>query len=118
MDAHPAAPRHRYPFLMAKDPEKRLARRPRPVSGPVEDYEPADEDPEAPSEEDIARFSDVTVKCPECGTELFDDVALCWKCGRPVGSGAPAAGGPPLWILLTVGVLIVALLVAFRFFPF
>ena len=100
---------------MPDDRDKRLARRPPPASGPVEDYESVDDDPEAPSEEDIARFSDVTVKCPECGTELFDDVAVCWKCGRAVGSGARGEGKMPLWILVT-GIVVIAALV-FLFLP-
>lgn len=88
-----------------RDPERRLARREKPVSGSVENYNPADDDgpDDGPSDADIARFGDVTVKCPECGTELYDDVALCWKCGRPVGPGAPKeSNGAPLWIIITV----------------
>src|SRR5688572_8175612 len=97
MPAGPQRAPPRLPFPMPDEPDKPLARRPRPASGPVEDYEAPDDDPDAPSAEDIARFSDVTVKCPECGTELSDDVALCWKCGRPVGSGAPGQGKLPVW---------------------
>src|SRR4051812_6461083 len=92
----------------ADDQDRRLARREKPLSGPVEDYSPPeDEEGEGPSAADVARFGDVTVKCPECGTELFDDVALCWKCGRAVGPGTPEdSKSPPLWIMITVLVVI------------
>ena len=54
---------------MATDPRE-LAKRQKPVSGSVEDYMMPEDDPDAPSEEDVQRFSDVTVKCPECD-EVF-----------------------------------------------
>lgn len=90
--------------------DRRLAPRRKPVSGPVEDYEGPDEDPDGPSKEDLARFGDVTIKCPECGTELFDDVALCWSCGRPVGPGAPGEGKVPTWAVVVAAVLIIGFL--------
>src|SRR5688572_22974846 len=81
--------------------DRRLSPRRKPATGPVEDYQGPDDDsdPDGPSKEDIERFGDVTVKCPECGTELFDDVALCWNCGRPVGPGAPGEGRVPVWAI-------------------
>jgi hypothetical protein len=91
------------------DHDRRLARREKPVSGQVEDYNPGggDELDEGPSEADVARFGDVTIKCPECGTELYDDVALCWKCGRAVGPGAAEdRKGPPVWMMVVVVVLV------------
>jgi hypothetical protein len=90
------------------DADRRIVRRERPVSGPVEDYTPPEEGPdEGPSEADIARFGDVTVKCSECGTELYDDVALCWKCGRAVGAGTKdESKGPPIWVVITVLLII------------
>jgi hypothetical protein len=96
-----------------EDPDRRLARREKPVSGPVEDFQPEDDGPDdGPQAADIARFGDVTIKCPECGTELFDDVALCWKCGRAVGSGAPdETKGPPLWAVITVIVIAAAFVI-------
>jgi len=41
---------------------------------------------EGPSDEDVERFGDATVACPSCGTELYDDVALCYKCGRALNA--------------------------------
>ncbi|MDP7006321.1 MAG: hypothetical protein QF718_08950 [Phycisphaerales bacterium] len=35
-----------------------------------------------PSEEDIERFSaSETGYCPECGTEIWDDITQCSSCG-------------------------------------
>lgn len=100
---------------MPDDPDKRLARRPRPASGPVEEYEGPDDDPEAPSEEDVARFSDVTVKCPECGTQLFDDVAVCWKCGHALSGRRKDDNKLSVWLVVTV-IVVVAVFLAWTFF--
>ena len=89
------------------------ARRPRPASGPVEDYTPRprrDEADEYPSEEDIERFGDVTVDCPECGTRMYDDAEVCWKCGHAVMGGRK--GRVPLWAVIAGVALIGAMLVA------
>jgi hypothetical protein len=104
-----AAIRMPYPIAMAApDDHRSLARRNKPVSGEVEDYEPEDELDEGPLPQDIERFGGVTVKCPECGTELFDDVALCWKCGFAVHSQPGPNNGLPLWAVFTVVVVILA----------
>jgi uncharacterized OB-fold protein len=58
---------------------------------------------EGPSQDDLERFSGVTTSCPKCGTELHDDVVICWKCGHAL---AGEAKGPPLWtIFVAVGLL-------------
>lgn len=46
---------------------------------------------EAPSEEDLERFGDATVTCPSCGATLYDDVAMCYKCGRALTRDEPAS---------------------------
>lgn len=97
----------RYCVGMSSDEERGMVKRQKPVSGQVEDYQQADDDAEGPSAEDVARFSDVTVKCEGCGTELFDDVRECWKCGRAVGGRGSHESGLPTWAVLTVvGLLI------------
>jgi uncharacterized protein (DUF983 family) len=72
-----------------------------------------DELDEAPSEEDLERFGDVTQKCPQCGTELYDDVEVCWKCGHALLSG-PTTRTPAalIVVLIVVGVVILALVVS------
>lgn len=99
---------------MGKDENRGLAKRARPVTGQVEDYQGADEDGDGPSADDIARFSDVTVKCKGCGTELFDDVQECWKCGLAVGRHSHETGNPT-WIVITAVVLLL-LVAAWYFF--
>jgi hypothetical protein len=95
---------------MPNEEERGMVRRQKPVSGSVEDYQQADGDAEGPSEEDIARFSDVTVKCTGCGTELLDDVQECWKCKKPVGARGSHETGLPTWVVLTaVGLLLLVL---------
>ncbi len=95
-----------------------LVRRPKPVSGSVEDYESADDDmdPDGPSAADLAKFGEVTVKCPECGTELFDDVAVCWKCGRAQGAGTPDESKTPVWFIVIAVVLIGLFVLGYNLF--
>lgn len=90
--------------------ERRLARRQKPVSGSVEDYQSEEEDSEGPSQEDIERFSDVTIKCKKCGTELLDDVAECWKCREPVQRRHTHETGLPTWVVVTALVLLALLI--------
>jgi hypothetical protein len=82
-------------------PERGIERRRPRQTGPVEDYEPDEADPDEPQEQDLERFGDVTVRCRECGTELYDDVAVCWKCGRAV-MGGDQSKGMPMWAVLAV----------------
>ena len=67
---------------------------------------------EAPSEEDLERFGDVTQKCPRCGTELYDDVEVCWKCGHALLS-APASRTPAALIVVLIVVMVVILTLVF-----
>lgn len=89
------------------DEGRELARRAGAKSGPVEDYMDPDTDPEGPSDADLERFSDVTVKCKGCGTELMDDVSECWKCGKAVGGKGSHESGLPTWAVLTVVLLVI-----------
>ncbi|MFK7961061.1 MAG: zinc-ribbon domain-containing protein [Phycisphaerales bacterium] len=69
---------------------------------------------EGPSEEDLARFSDDTGFCPECGHRVLDDADVCTACGAWItGDVAPH---PPLrselerrMLIIVVGVLILGL---------
>src|SRR5437868_286085 len=39
------------------------------------------------------------ITCPRCGSNNFDTVTSCWKCGAPVGAAAMAASpasAPPV----------------------
>jgi hypothetical protein len=80
------------------EPQRGLARRAPTVSGEVENYDPGEDDPDAPQAGDLERFGDVTVTCKGCGTEFYDDAAVCWKCGRSVM--AEDRAGVPLWAII------------------
>lgn len=60
---------------------------------------------EGPSEADIERFGDVTTTCPYCGTQVYDDVEMCWSCGAALG-GSAHVGMPPKWVMVTSAVLL------------
>lgn len=65
-------------------------------------YEEDDID-ESPQDSDLEAFDSPTVTCPECGSELYDDVEICWKCGHAL-SGAGAV--PKKWVLWVAGGLV------------
>lgn len=73
--------------------------------------QPRGEHDDGPTDADIERFSDVTQKCPKCGTELYDDVEICWNCGHALGSNSNPAKG--VWIAIVVGVLLLAFVAVF-----
>lgn len=81
-----------------------MARRP---ARPPHDDDDLDEEP---SVEDIERFSGVTRTCPQCGTELYDDAEVCWKCGHLLSA---KAGGPPRWVIIVAAVIIVLVVVGY-----
>lgn len=63
---------------------------------------------DGPSDADIERFSDVTQKCPSCGTVLYDDVEICWNCGHALGSEQRPK--IPNWLWITAaGLLLLAI---------
>jgi hypothetical protein len=108
--------------MARKEEQRGLARREKPVSGQVEDYEGFDadeDDPDAPSAEDVRRFSEVLVKCPECGQMLSDQVTVCFNCGSNVMEPKSGATGLPLWVTFTaMGLLLLIAMgfVAWRLF--
>ena len=72
-----------------------------------------DSDEEGPSDEDLARFSDNTFRCRECGAMLYAGVDLCSRCGAVQFHEKDVGGlrNPLLrhpWLLL--GVVIVTLI--------
>lgn len=95
-------------------PASEIARRRRAVSGPVERYEQDDpfDDPGMPLREDIERFGGVTMKCHECGAELFDDVDMCYSCGAAVGPGSTESK-MPVWTIVILVVIAVAFALAY-----
>ncbi len=93
-------------------PRNTIERRARAVRGEVVEG-PARTRPEppddGPSEEDVERFSGVTVRCPECGTEVLDEVEVCWKCGHAMRE-RDRFRQVPLWTAVIAILLIAAML--------
>lgn len=67
-----------------------------------------DEVDEGPSADDIERFGNVTRRCPECGKDVFDDVAICYHCGYAMEKTA-APGKTPVWVIVTVVLVMVSI---------
>ncbi len=90
--------------------------RPAPASGDVVDAarralaREGDDEDEGPTEADVERFGGVTRRCPECGTELYDDTELCWSCGHALASGS--GRNLPLLALIIVAIMMAALVLA------
>lgn len=77
-----------------------------------DDFDPEEE---GPSEADLGRFSDSTIRCRECGAMLYAGVDLCSRCGAVQFHERDAGGlrNPLLrhpWLLLTV---VIVTLIAF-----
>lgn len=61
-------------------------------------------DPEGPSAEDLDRFGDEFVTCPECGKQIYDQVEICPHCGHAQTRAHPSF---KIWVALVAIVLIV-----------
>ncbi|HMN40592.1 MAG TPA: hypothetical protein PKE29_07070 [Phycisphaerales bacterium] len=95
----------RRPLRIAPSTGDVVPSRPRPRREPQE----VDENP---SEEDLARFGDVTRTCPECRKEVFDDAAICYHCGHAFERTTAGSTASPRWIIITVIVLVLAFAIA------
>ncbi|MFG0327272.1 MAG: hypothetical protein ACF8SC_08430 [Phycisphaerales bacterium JB037] len=69
-------------------------------------------DPEGPSAEDLSRFGDEFVTCPECGASVYDQAEMCHRCGHAM-SREP--GGVPRWALVVSVIVLIALVLVFVF---
>jgi len=65
---------------------------------------------EGPSEEDLQAFGDVTRECPACKSEIYDDVAICWKCGHAL---TRKSSGPPKWVIGVVLCILLAFVLTY-----
>lgn len=94
-------------------PDQRIARRASAARGVVEPGSPRTPRPssdDGPQESDLERFSGVTVRCPQCGAELYDDAEVCYRCGSAVTGWSDRERR--VWPAVIVVLLILALLVA------
>lgn len=94
-------------------PDRVIARRARAASGEVVDRGRRErpEPDEGPSDADLERFGDVTVKCRHCGATLHDDVQVCWKCGMALGAAGESRGSG-WWVVAVVVLCALALVLA------
>ncbi|MCA9287656.1 MAG: hypothetical protein KDA05_03675 [Phycisphaerales bacterium] len=63
-----------------------------------------DIDPDGPSREDLEKFGDEFVTCPECGSLVYDQAEVCQSCGRALEAEEQ---GIPMWAIVA-GALVVA----------
>lgn len=72
------------------------------------------DDPESElSEEDKRRFDSETRTCPECKADVWDEIAICPKCGHAFDDGT--RGRTPWWVLAgAILTLAAVLLFVFR----
>lgn len=75
-------------------------------------------DDEGPGPDDLQRFGGDTAFCPECGTEVWDQVEICPSCGSLIGGRTRAR--PPVehwlrhrWLILVALAALVAFVIAF-----
>lgn len=73
----------------------------------MSDYDD-DLDPQGPSREDMERFGDEFVTCPECGSLVYDQAEVCQACGRALHDEPK---GTPMWAI-GIGAGLVAAMVA------
>jgi uncharacterized OB-fold protein len=64
---------------------------------------------EGPSQADLDRFGGETARCRSCGAGVYDDAEWCHECGAVMHPDTP---GPKRWVVVTVGVVVAAFVLA------
>ncbi|QYK47653.1 MAG: hypothetical protein KF838_12775 [Phycisphaeraceae bacterium] len=62
---------------------------------------------EEPSDADVIRFNDDSVRCRRCKTLLYDDLDSCPRCGEDIASGKSRS--MPWWVILALGLVLAAM---------
>lgn len=62
-------------------------------------------DDEGPSAEDLDRFGDEFVSCPNCGKAIYDQSEICPYCGNAVTA---EESGSKLWVVVVAALVVVA----------
>jgi hypothetical protein len=65
-------------------------------------------DDDGPSAEDLDRFGDEFISCPNCGRAIYDQAEVCPYCGQAV---VDPAFRPALWVVLVGALLVIVLVV-------
>jgi hypothetical protein len=61
---------------------------------------------EGPSGEDLEKFGDETVRCRECGADVWDEAEMCPKCGAAMERGEVTLKPWVKWTAIALLVLI------------
>lgn len=69
-------------------------------------------DPDGPSAADLERFGSEHKGCPECGSEVYEEIELCPHCGHAFEE---PAGTPGRWVALVALVVVIAFLILVLF---
>jgi hypothetical protein len=56
-----------------------------------------------------------TMPCPHCRREIYDDSERCPHCGEYLGGSDEPGTGKPLWVVVTVIVVLAAILLTWIF---
>lgn len=65
-------------------------------------------DDDGPSAEDLDRFGDEFITCPNCSKAIYDQSEICPYCGNAVIGGD---SGPGLWVIVVAAVLVIVFVV-------
>lgn len=66
-----------------------------------DDGEREDDQWDEADEAEIDSADEVTVACPYCGEEMFEDAPQCAACGNYVSTEDHSAAPKPTWIVVT-----------------
>ncbi len=61
-----------------------------------------DEDDDLDDADDADDDSDVTIDCPYCGAEMYDDAEQCPHCGQYISAEDAPREGKPAWIIVVI----------------
>jgi hypothetical protein len=75
----------------------------------VDDWETGEWDEDAPDDED---GESLTVPCPSCGEQIYEEAERCPCCGEYVVHSSRVWQGKPSWWILLGGLGIVATIIA------
>lgn len=73
----------------------------------MNDWEDEESDEDQWDEAEIDSADEVTVACPYCGEEMFDDAPQCAACGNYISTEDLPAAPKPTWIVATAVVCLV-----------
>jgi len=63
------------------------------------DYDNYDAEDDADSD---SNDSDVTIECPYCGEEMYDDAEQCPHCGQYLSAEDSPSQNKPAWIIVVI----------------